>query len=191
MKTISFNKQYSNWTPEIRGAVLSMFSLFIIVVYAFVFFVSQSSYLSFNNDGKEQIAGNVLGVSDRQDSVKIKLNSIEEGISLFSLSSLITTSPVFADLTLKSVQVEIFDAYCVDIVRCSVELEDNNIYISLKGLIIPANGKYDIAFIEFNYEDSGALILDNGLAEDSYIMEQGSNTNLIENAYFSFQLGAN
>jgi len=192
MKSISFNEQYGEWNSQIRALVLGMLSLFMIIIYSATFFISSSNWIAIENYSKEQQFGSsVLGISDKQTNVTISSKMIDEDIIVLDLNISNTISPLFANFVFYSPDVEIFDAYCINPIRCTVELEDDYLYIGLQGVVPSVFSNVELVNIEFNPDDNGNLILDNGLSSSSYVMEQGSDVNLIKDAYFSICVGDN
>jgi len=192
MKSISFNEQYGDWNARIRALVLGMLALFMIIVYSATFIIADSDWLAVGDAQNDEISqAGVLGVSDKQVNVTLGLKNIAEDVATFSINVKDMKSPLFAEFVFYSPDVELFDAYCIDIPRCTADLEGDYLYIDFQGVTLPLYSSLKFVNVEFNPEDSGFLTLDNSLASDSYLMEQGSEVNLIENSYFSFHLGSN
>lgn len=187
MKSTLYEKFYKQKEERLKSLVVFAFSL-IFILLSGVYFQLKQNQLALERDNSSE---DVLGVSTinsetSQPEVQIVANNMEDGLSLFILKSKGITEPLFANIHIEvSDDFEFYDAICL-VDGCDYYFKNSDLIIQLNGVEIDSS-ETPILSLYYDPELSGAVRIDNRAINDSYLIQQGSDKNLLSGKYFYFE----
>lgn len=187
MKSTLYEKFYKQKEEQLKSLVVFAFSLIFILLSGLYFQLEQNQLASERANSSEDVLGaTTLNSEINQPEVQITVNDTEEGLSLLTLKSQDITEPVYADIYVEiSEEFEFFDAICL-VDGCDYYFNNSDLVIRLNGVVIDAS-ETPILSLYYDPELSGAIRIDNRAVNESYLIQQGSDVNLLSGKYFYFE----